>query len=554
MTEALQAAPSPLSPHPAAGATAGDYVLRPYQTRALEFLGRPGSNGGALLIEVGMGKTAILAHHAVRGGFSRTLYVGPKRVAASVPSAEVPRWAELRQAGLEVVVVEGDERARINALSRRGNHPMIFTLGFHQLHWLVDAINAGRLKIPRFRLLVLDESTKIKNPNTKTFRAAFALAKYADQVVTASGTAAVQGLEGLWAQVSVIDKGAALGKSYSAFLRRYFIQDGYRMTPAPGSEKAILKAVEPVAFALRGEDWLDLPSLIRRDIVVQVSADVRASIERAAAGADFAVDFDDADGTPTRAHFKATDIPARAAMRAWQLTQGFIKGGESEWFPVHDEKLDALSDLVEELAGEPLLVAHHFQFDRHRIVARLAQDGVDGVEVFDAKNAADLAEQIGRWQRGEIRVLLIHPQSGGHGVDGLQKGGHHLCWYGQMWSAEGALQLEARLHRSGQTKPVLVHHIVVEDSLDEAIRAAIRTGAKGNEALMVALAWRDATARARPGATEQEVEASMQERLAELRRQMQRLHPDRSGADTAEDFIRVRRQYEKLKAEMADEA
>jgi len=299
------------------------------------------------------------------------------------------------------------------------------------LHWLVDAINAGRLKIPRFRLLVLDESTKVKNPSTKTFRAAFALAKYADQVVTASGTAAVQGLEGLWAQVSVIDKGAALGKSYSAFLRRYFIQDGYRMTPAPGSEKAILKAVEPVAFALRGEDWLDLPSLIRRDIVVQVPADVRASIERAAAGADFAVDFDDADGTPTRAHFKATDIPPRAAMRAWQLTQGFIKGGESEWFPVHDEKLDALSDLVEELAGEPLLVAHHFQFDRHRIVARLAQDGVDGVEVFDAKNAADLAEQIGRWQRGEIRVLLIHPQSGGHGVDGLQKGGHHLCWYGR---------------------------------------------------------------------------------------------------------------------------
>lgn len=73
---------------------------------------------------------------------------------------------------------------------------------------------------------------------------------------------------------------------------------------------------------------------------------------------------------------------------------------------------------------------------------------------------------VDKWNSGRIPILLCHPQSAGHGLN-LQKGGHIIVWFGLTWSLEYYQQANARLDRQGQTEPVIVHHIVAENTVDE---------------------------------------------------------------------------------------
>ncbi len=534
--------------------TAGDsleqkeyFTLRPYQTRALEFLSENASSGGsALFVPAGLGKTAVMLIRFMQSGYRRMLYVGPKRVAASVPSNELPKWAELE--GLEVRVVEGDAEQRIEALQYRAEHPVCFTIAYHNLAWLVKSINEGKLKIPAFNLIAFDESSFCKNPQTKTFKSAFALSKYAKEIIASSGTPSAQGVVHLWAQMVLCDGGATLGKSFNHFLNEYFTKTKFGHHALPGAQEKILAAIKSRAFSLVASDWLDLPPVTRRTIEVGVSQDLREVLDSAAAGEAFSVTATSIEGEEVDLEFGETDIPPRMAMRAWQLGQGFIKLDEDS-YQVHDEKLDALVGLLEELGDEQLIVAHHFQHDRAAIIKRLAAEGVTGVEVLNSKDAQALQSLLKRWQARQIRVLLLNPKSGGHGLDGLQKTGSNLCWYGIQWSVEAALQTEARLIRSGQTKPVFIHTILNVDSIDPSIVRAIESGANGNEALIQALAYRSARAAAAAGASAEQVEEAVQKRMTELRRAMQRTHPDHGG--TGEAFIRARRAFNKFKAEQA---
>jgi hypothetical protein len=524
-----------------------ELVLRDYQRRGIDWLrGEPGGapRNGALFLEPGLGKSAILLHAFVESGFTRCLYVAPLRVAATVPAAEASKWPRL--ADLHVHTVAGSASERVRALAQRRPGKNLYTIGYHSLDWLVSAINDGTLRLPRFDLVVFDESSKLKNPGTRVFKAAFGLAKYATQVVVASGTPTAQSLANIWAQIAVLDRGAALGKSYSHFLGRYFTTEGRRIVVAHASTRErIHEAVKDQVFALRAADWLELPAVQTIEREVDIDEDVRDAIDLAAEGAAFEVTLDG-----RRAVYPAAGNPAQAAMRAWMMTQGFIRtGAAGDYATVHDAKLDALVDLVEELDGEPLIVAHHFQFDRARILDRLADEGVTGVEIFNAKDSAELAAQITRFQSGEIRVLLAHPTAMAHGIDGLQHGGHHLAFFGQPWSVESSLQFIGRLARSGQSRPVLVHYIAVKDSLDQAIRYAIEHGATGNEALLAALAWRETTREAASGATAEDLHAEFTRRLLELRRRAQQAHPDHGG--TAEEFIAVRAEMDALRAQYA---
>ncbi len=68
-------------------------------------------------------------------------------------------------------------------------------------------------------------------------------------------------------------------------------------------------------------------------------------------------------------------------------------------------------------------------------------------------------------RNNEGEIFISH-NSAGHGVDGLQKNGHILVWFGLNWSLELYEQFNARINRQGQTKPVVCHRILVKDTFD----------------------------------------------------------------------------------------
>jgi hypothetical protein len=78
-----------------------------------------------------------------------------------------------------------------------------------------------------------------------------------------------------------------------------------------------------------------------------------------------------------------------------------------------------------------------------------------------------------RWKTGDCQLMIGHPASMGHGIDGLQKNGHILVWYGLNWSLDLYKQFNARVRRQGQGAPVMCHRILMQDTLDQAQSLAL---------------------------------------------------------------------------------
>jgi hypothetical protein len=141
---------------------------------------------------------------------------------------------------------------------------------------------------------------------------------------------------------------------------------------------------------------------------------------------------------------------------------------------IHDRKLDALEDLIEAANGKPVLFAYWFKHDRDRLIERFGAEAIDK------------AEDIEKWNRGEIPVAIIHPASAGHGLN-LQPGGNHLVWFGLTWSLELYQQCCARLYRQGQKQVVTIQHIVTKGTIDEDVLKALQKKDCTQEAIMMAV-------------------------------------------------------------------
>jgi SNF2 family DNA or RNA helicase len=125
--------------------------------------------------------------------------------------------------------------------------------------------------------------------------------------------------------------------------------------------------------------------------------------------------------------------------------------------------VEALAELVE-AAGEPVLVFYAYQHELARLTVALEEYGP---VLFRGE-----PEILERWNRGEIRVLLCHPASVSFGLN-MQDGGHIIVWYTPTWNLEQYLQANARLHRQGQRRPVILYHLVAVGTLDERVMSAL---------------------------------------------------------------------------------
>lgn len=168
---------------------------------------------------------------------------------------------------------------------------------------------------------------------------------------------------------------------------------------------------------------------------------------------------------------------AALANKLLQFANGAIYDEDRNVHEVHELKLDACEELIEAAQGRPVLIARTYQHDRDRLLRRLK--AYDPVELSGDKDVDD-------WNAGKIKVLIMHPASGGHGLN-LQDGGNQIIWFGQTWSLELWQQLNKRLHRQGQSQRVVVNKIIAEGTIDQDVVKAIEKKAQGQDGLMAAL-------------------------------------------------------------------
>ena len=264
----------------------------------------------------------------------------------------------------------------------------------------------------------------------------------------------------------LLDRGERLETSQTRYKNKYFYPDKqnghivYSWGLRQGSEEAIYRQIEDICISMKAKDYLKLPPRTDNAVPVQIS-NVAAykKMEQ-----DLVLDFKGQEVTAANA--------AVLVNKLLQLANGAIYDDEKRTVSIHDDKLDALENIVEDNQGQPILVFYQYQHDLERIKTRFPQ--------------AEELEDLERWNRGEIPILLCHPQSAGHGLN-LQKGGHIIVWFGLTWSLEYYQQANARLDRQGQTEPVIVHHLVAQNTVDEKVLRVLQGKEEKQEMLLEAV-------------------------------------------------------------------
>lgn len=381
---------------------------------------------------------------------------------------EASKWDHLQH--LRIVPVLGPMLKRVKALEEPGD---VWVINRENVPWLVDHL---RNDWP-FGMVVLDESSSFKNPQAKRFRALRAVLPRIDRLVELTGTPAPNGLEDLWAQIYLLDGGERLGRTISSYRDTYFTQDRaypgqmYRTySPKPGADEAVRQAISDICISMRAEDYLELPDYIEDVVPVVLDEQARKAYDRLER--EMLLEVEDQTVTAGTA--------AVLNGKLLQLCSGAVYDSDGQPVRIHDCKIEAFMEVVEQLHGEHALVFYWYQHERDRLMEALSRTGLRVRVYTGAQDERD-------WNDGEIDILLAHPASCAYGLN-LQQGGRHEVWYGYPnWALELYQQANARLYRQGQTRPVISHLLVVQHAMDEAVVSALHSKGDKQEALMEAL-------------------------------------------------------------------
>jgi len=154
---------------------------------------------------------------------------------------------------------------------------------------------------------------------------------------------------------------------------------------------------------------------------------------------------------------------AVAGNKCLQVCNGALYNPSPEYETLHDEKVTALLDLLEELNGKPALVFYQYKHDLERIQHAL---GGTGAVLAHATTTAALQDLERAFNAGSVPVLLGQPASIGHGLN-LQGTACHVIWFGLPWSLELYDQALKRIWRQGNPNShVFIHHILAEGTID----------------------------------------------------------------------------------------
>lgn len=454
--------------------------LHPFQERGARWL--VDHEAAGLFMDVGLGKTATaltaIADLIAAGTIRRILVIGPPRVIASVWAKEAAAWEHTRH--LQILALTGSPDDRRDQLRSRLQETDIVCISFALLSWLHRTV-----KREVWDLVLVDESSQIKNPSTKRWKACAYAAVTARRRAILTGTPTPKSLADLWGQVSMADLGERFGRSHYGFLRRYFADTEAGWKLRKGSGKQIMAKLRDFAIAMQAKDYLDLPGLVENRIDVDLPRSAWRVYE------DLADTF--AAKLASGAEIDVANAGVMAG-KLQQVAQGALFTDEGHWEELHAAKLEAVTDLVSELSGEPVIVAYWYRHDLQRLRQRFPE-----ATVLGDTSPRQLQVVIDRWNEGDIPVLLLHPASAGHGLN-LQAGGRHIVWMALPWSWELTHQTIARLHRQGQSKPVMVHRIVAGQTIDERILDVVAQRQGGHEAVVTALKADVAAHRSKPQA------------------------------------------------------
>jgi SNF2 family DNA or RNA helicase len=325
-------------------------------------------------------------------------------------------------------------------------------------------------------MLVIDESSSFKSHKAIRFKALRKVRPFTNRVVIMTGTPSPNTYLDLWPQIYLLDMGKRLGETFGGYREKYF-NVGARMgfiplkyeikTKGDNLDINIFDKISDICISMTQADYLKLPDKIINDVRIDLPTNIKRKYEDFER--DLILQIDDEN-----------DINAVNAValvnKLLQMANGAVYDEDRTVHHIHDEKLEALAEIIEANEGKPILIFYSYKHDRERI-----HEKFKGVR--DLKNTQDLHD----WNAGKVKIMAAHPASAGHGLN-LQAGGNIIVWFGCPWSLELYLQGNARLHRMGQVNPVIIHRLICKGTRDEDVIDSLYKKREGQAKLMDAVA------------------------------------------------------------------
>lgn len=407
---------------------------------------------------------------------SRMLYGSRQYYEGRLP--KIVDTIERRKIEGKLAEIVSEER-RVNKKIRATEPPACWHVtSFENIEWLTDLYPPGTAP---FDLWIVDETGRLaRNPKSPRYKAIKKHMPHAKIKWGLNATPAPEGLEDLFGQVQIIAGKKLWGSSFYQWRMKYFAPidfKGYKWRPQLGAFDLIMKDLNTLAFRVPPEALAYKKNIKHRQIELDMPEKARELYREMEK--KMAVEL--AEGIDVIAMSEAS-----ASTKLRQITQGYLyevdEKGNRTVHILHEEKLHALSDLIDSMAGEPLLVAYGFDQDLDNIRKVFKNVPYLG----QGASAREVSEHLARWDKGDLPVLALHPNSASHGLN-LQYGGHHICWMNLPWSLDSYSQTNDRIDRRGQTRQCYGHHLIMRDSMDQRVSDALIEKADSQNAVIDAI-------------------------------------------------------------------
>lgn len=421
-------------------------------------------------VGLGIGKTASILYRLnemfLSGEAFAALIIAPLRVINLTWRNEIETWTQFRWLKWANLRNKAGQRAFLNG---RGH---IYGINFESIPLLASLVERRKGTVP-YDVLVIDESTKAKNPSSKRINLFRRKVPRVERNWALTGTPVPNSNRELFAQVRLVDGGERLGTNYADFLRTYFHVTTYGGFPKfeekHGTAALLERKISDITTTLKSSDWLSLPDMVVEDVEIHFTPELKdkyKTLEK-----ELVIELRQG---------KTINVASAAALvtKLLQFTSGEMYCDEGKHHPIHNLKFDALKKLAAQ--HETLLVSYIFKHEE----ARLREQFPHARFFADAKNEEQQRRLMKAWNAKEIKMLCAHPASVSHGLN-LQHGGNAMAWISRTYSRELTEQFIARLWRRGQQDVVKVYYIHAPNTVDDAVAEALATKAQ-NEARLVA--------------------------------------------------------------------
>lgn len=451
-----------------------------YQQLGIDHLIR--NDVAGLFAGMGLGKTAMtlaaIGHHIRNGASKGALIVAPLRVSLFTWPDEVSQWDNFKW--MKIVSLRTPE----GIAAWEAGEVCIYTINYESLFIpkYKNVVGRGRVQVGDSGIInrlfkgempvdtvVWDELSKAKSHKSKRIKE---FMKHRGRFVRhwgLTGTPSPNGYQDLFMQIKLLDGGKRFGKYITHFLEKYFepvnafvpaVQRKWKVRA--GCAGLIEEKIKDIVLTLRSEDWLDIPPTSYADIEVAIPPKVKTiykNLEK-----ELIIQMKDTKVVAVNQAVLVGKLQQvlGGAVYAHDIKTIIATEETKVVTEIHDAKIVALKKLWIAEGKKPMIVATKFIHERKRICKAIPEAVEFSSDAIDA------------WNRGEIPLLVAHPASMSHGLN-MQHGGSRAVWFTLSYSREEYDQFNARVIRTGQKEETKIFHLVVPNTIDDAVLATIES-------------------------------------------------------------------------------